>query len=111
MHELGLAQDVLKKIKAEAKAKGLSKVMYAKVRIGETLIHDPPEFKEIFLKISAGTVAEGVKLELEISPLKAICSNCKKEFNSPTPRLDCPHCGSTRLQISSGKELLIEDLK
>lgn len=111
MHELGLAQDVLKKIKAEAKAKGLSRVTYARVKIGETLITDRPEFEEIFSTISMGSVAEGMRLELEISPLKAICSNCKKEFNSRAPRLDCPHCGSTHLQISSGKELLIEDLK
>jgi len=111
MHELGLAQDVLEKVKAEAKAKGLSKVIYAKAKIGETLITDPPEFEEIFSTISAGSVAEGMQLDLEILPLKAICSDCKKEFNPKVLRLDCPECGSTNIQISSGKELLIEDLK
>ncbi len=111
MHELGLAQDVLGKVKAEAKAKGLSKITYAKVKIGETLITDPPEFQEIFSTISMGSVAEGMQLELEISPLKALCADCKKEFNSQTPRLDCPHCGSTNIKISSGQELVIEDLK
>ncbi|KPJ69732.1 hypothetical protein AMJ44_02620 [candidate division WOR-1 bacterium DG_54_3] len=68
MHELGLAQDVLEKVKAEAKAKGLSKVIYAKAKIGETLITDPPEFEEIFSTISAGSVAEGMQLDLEILP-------------------------------------------
>ena len=111
MHELGLAQDVLEKVKAEAKAKGLSKVTYAKVKIGETLITDPPEFKEIFSTISAGSVANGMQLELEILPLKAVCSDCEKEFKSKALRLDCPHCGSTHIQVSSGKQLLIEDLK
>ena len=111
MHELGLAQDVLEKVKAEARAKALSKVTYAKVKIGETLITDPPEFEEIFSTISAGSVAEGMQIDLEILPLKASCSDCKKEFKSKVLRLDCPHCGSTNIQISSGKELLIEDLK
>jgi len=111
LHELGLAQDVLEKVKAEAEAKGISKVTYAKVKIGETRTTDPPEFKEIFLRISAGSIADGMQLDMEILPLKAVCSDCKKEFNSKALRLDCPHCSSTNIQISSGKELLIEDLK
>lgn len=111
MHELGLAQDVLEKVKAGAKAKGISKVTYAKVKIGETRITDPPEFKEIFSSISAGSIADGMQLDMEILPLKAVCSDCKKEFNSKALRLDCPHCSSANIQISSGKELLIEDLK
>jgi len=111
LHELGLAQDVLEKIKAGAKAKGIPRVTYAKVKIGESRITDPPEFREIFSTISAGSVADGMQLDLEILPLKAVCSDCKKEFKSKALRLDCPHCGSTHIQISSGKELLIEDLK
>lgn len=111
MHELGLAEDVLNKIKEEAKNKGLSKISYAKVRVGESRITDPPEFKEILSTISAGSVAEGMELELEISPLKAFCSDCKKEFDSKIPRFDCPHCSSTNIQISSGKELIIETLQ
>ena len=111
MHELGLAQDVLEKVKAEAKAKGMSRVVYAKVKIGEALITDPPEFKEIFSTICAGSVAEGMQLDLEILPLRAVCSDCKNEFDSKVLRLDCPHCGSTNINISSGRELLIEGLK
>jgi len=111
LHELGLAQDVLEKVKAEAKAKGMSRVAYARAKIGETLITDPPEFKEIFSTISAGSVADGMKLDLEILPLRAVCSDCKKEFNPKVLRLDCPECGSTNISISSGKELLIEDLQ
>lgn len=111
MHELGLAQDVLKKVNEEAKARGISKIVYAKVSIGEALITDPPEFMEIFSDLCKGTPADGMKLEIEISPLRAVCASCQKEFNSQALRLDCPHCGSTDIRISSGKELLIQDLK
>ncbi len=111
MHELGLAQDILEKVKEEARAKGLSKVSYGRVKIGEALVHDLAELKEIFSTISMGSLAEGMQLEIEISPLKALCGGCKKEFNSKILRLDCPHCGSTSIEIASGKELLIQDLK
>jgi len=111
MHELHLAQDVLNVIKQEAKEKGLNKVSSGTIKIGETMITHPQEFMELFTQISKGTAAEGMKLKLEILPLKALCIDCKKEFNSKEPRLDCPHCKSTNIKISSGKELYIQDLK
>ena len=78
MHELGLAEDVLRLVKEEAKKKGLSKLTYGKVAIGETLITHQEEFMELFSMISATSPAEGMKLEIEITPLKALCSDCKK---------------------------------
>jgi len=111
LHELHLAQDVYKVIKREAEKEGLSRVTSAKIRIGQSLIHDPQEFKEIFLEITRGSLAEGMQLEVEVVPLKAFCASCKKEYDAKIPRLDCPHCGSTNIQLSAGKELLIEDLK
>lgn len=111
MHELHLAQDVLKIILKEAEARGLEKIVCAKVKIGESRITDPPEFKELLAKISVGTKAESLRLELEIVKLRAFCNNCQNEFSSDTPRLDCPYCGSTDIVISAGQELLVVDLK
>jgi hydrogenase nickel incorporation protein HypA/HybF len=111
MHELGLAEDILRKIKEEAKKNNLPKVVYAKIRVGETLVTDQPELVELFSMISTGTLAEGAKLDIVISPLKAVCSKCKKEFNPKVIRFDCPSCGSGSITITSGKELVIEELK
>lgn len=111
MHELGLAEDILRKIKEKAKNSDLSKVSYAKILIGETLVSDRPELEQLFSMISTGTLAEGMKLDITISPLKAICGNCQKEFNPKVIRFDCPSCGSGSIKITSGKELIIEELK
>jgi hydrogenase nickel incorporation protein HypA/HybF len=111
MHELHLAEDVLKSIKEEAGKKGLTKISYAKIHVGETLITDPPEFKELLMKISAGTVADSMRFDLEITPVKASCSDCGEEFRGDTLRFDCPGCGSARIGIVSGKEILIEALR
>ncbi|MGB9613848.1 MAG: hydrogenase maturation nickel metallochaperone HypA [Candidatus Margulisiibacteriota bacterium] len=108
MHELGLAEDALRKVKEEAKAKGLATVSFIKFQIGETLISDLEEFKELFSMISTGTLAEGAKVEIEILPLKGNCAKCGKEINLKVFRLDCPHCGSTNFEITSGKELKVE---
>lgn len=107
MHELHLAEDVLNKVKAEARAKGLDKVTQVKVLIGQSLVSDQAELQELLEMLSAGSIAEGAKFEIEISPIKAVCGDCKKEFNSQVLRLDCSYCGSTNIQISSGRELVI----
>jgi len=111
MHELGLAEDILRKIKEEAKKNNLPKVAYAKIKIGETLVSDKPELEQLFSMISTGTLAEGTKLDIILSPLKAVCGSCKKEFNPKVIRFDCPNCGSGNIKIVSGNELIIEELK
>jgi len=111
MHELGLAEDILRKIKEEAKKNGLSKVAYAKIRVGETLVTDQPELIELFSMVSTGSSAEGAKLDIVLSPLKAVCSSCKKEFNPKVIRFDCPNCGSGSIKITTGNELVIEEIK
>jgi len=111
MHELALAEDILRKIKEEARKNNLPRISYAKIRIGETLVTDQPELIELFSMISTGTLAEGTKLDIVISPLKAVCGNCKKEFNPQVIRFDCPNCGSGSIKITSGNELIIEELK
>ena len=111
MHELGLAEDVLVKIKEEARKRGLNKVTFAKVQIGETLITDPPEFRELFNTISAGSLAEGINLETEIISLRAECAECKSAFIPEKLRFDCPQCGATDIRVVSGREINIIDLR
>ena len=106
MHELHLAQDILEKTKESAKAKGLAKISRVKVRLGEARFSDLPELKEIL-----STISQDIQFDIEIIPVKAVCEKCNQEFNSKTPRLDCPHCGATNISITSGQELTIEELK
>ena len=110
MHELALAKDVLNKIKEAADKKGIGRASGAKVAIGETLISDPKEFEELFAAASAGTAAQGMKLELEIIPLKAECADCTKEFDPKYKRFNCSACGSMNIHIISGREIIIKEL-
>jgi len=106
MHEMALAQDVLKLILSKTD----KKVSFAKIGIGASRVSHPAELLELFGVISKGTLAEGAKLELEILPIKAICGDCKVEIEPKTFRLDCEKCGSTNIQVSSGTELQIIQL-
>lgn len=110
MHELALAQDALKKAKAEAEVKGL-KPTYIKFGIGATRISHQEEFKELFSQMAQGTILENAKVEIEIIPVKTICADCQIEFNPKEIRFDCPNCSSGNIQVSSGQELIIKEMK
>jgi Zn finger protein HypA/HybF involved in hydrogenase expression len=106
MHELHLAQDILQKIKAEAEAKGLRpKVTYAKVGLGASRFTHMDELLELFADISGG-----IKLEIDIIPVKTACGQCGAEFSPKKMRLDCEKCGSTDIRMLSGNELIVREI-
>ena len=103
MHELHLAEDILRKIKEKAEGK---KVAYAKIALGQSRFTHMEELLELFADISGG-----IKLEVEVIPVKTACADCQTEFNPKTMRLDCEKCGSTNIQMVSGNELIVKELK
>lgn len=111
MHEIGLAQDILKKAIPLAQEKELIKINHIKVLAGETLLIHPEEFDQAFDHVAKGTLAEGAKIELHIAPLVARCMRCGKEFTGKEMKLACPSCGSKSIDIVSGKELEIKEVE
>jgi len=109
-----LAQDILHKVidKAGTRDEGRgTRVTYVKIKLGAARFTHLDELKELFSQIAKGTAIEVARIDFEVIPLKAICSDCRTDFAAAELRLDCPHCGSTAIKISSGNELLIEELE
>jgi hydrogenase nickel incorporation protein HypA/HybF len=105
-HEIGLAEDILRKVLRLAGSKGIKKISRASISVGEFYLARPEQIAHSFQMVSRGTPAEGAKLNITISPLKARCSSCKKEFELSSQK--CPSCGGVGIEIVSGKELLVE---
>ncbi len=108
MHELHLAQDILRKIEEKATQEGKKELATVTVNLGQARFTHLEELKELLHDISKGTVAEGAKIKFNIVPLKSACAGCGKEFDPSTMRLDCPHCGSTDIRVVSGDRLDVE---
>lgn len=111
MHELHLAEDILRKIKEKASQEGKETLSFVKVGIGQSRFTHIEELKELLHAISKETVAAGAKIEFAVIPLKSICADCKKDFNPKELRLDCPNCGSTNIKLTTGHELVIEEAR
>ena len=61
--------------------------------------------------LSEGTIAEGARIEAEFPPVRVRCRDCRKEGEITPHHLACPHCGSLRLKLLSGKEFYIKSME
>jgi hydrogenase nickel incorporation protein HypA/HybF len=108
MHELSIAQSLLEKILALMDERKAVAVTEVHLRVG-ALSGVNAEALELAFPIAAeGTPAEGADLRIEHVPAKGTCASCGKqsEFEPGLPL--CTACGSTELEISEGRDLLLQ---
>lgn len=66
MHETSVFRDLMDKIISVANAQGASGVVSIQVRLGAYSGISPDHFREHFEIASAGTIAEGARLDIEV---------------------------------------------
>lgn len=111
MHELAVAESLLKIVVEEGKKNGLGKVTQIRLRIGELSTVVPDALSFSFDVIAHGTLAEGAKLVAETVSVIAYCNVCKLDFEVKDMVLICPRCQQMSLSLRSGKELEIIDIE
>jgi hydrogenase nickel incorporation protein HypA/HybF len=67
MHEMSLIHDLVHKIDSIAKEQNAQKVTQVNVRLGALSHISAEHFKDHFVEGAKGTVAEGARLETEVS--------------------------------------------
>ena len=110
MHEVGVAQGMMKIIASEAAKHGLSCVSKVYVRVGELSNVGPDALSFAFDSVILGTVAEGAELVMDIVPAKGYCDACGIEFDMDKINIFCPQCDGIG-DIVSGKELEITEIE
>ena len=105
MHELHLAEDILRKIMEKAEELEQKEITGARIGLGQSRFTHMEELLELFSDISGG-----IKLEIDVIPVKTACVKCQTEFNPKKIRLDCEKCGSTDIQMVSGNELVVKQV-
>src|SRR6516162_2597170 len=80
MHETTLAAQLLRRIERAARAEGAARVTAVRLRVGEFAGVEPELLRIGFLRLAAGTMAEGARLEVEPVPLEAECAECGLRF-------------------------------
>lgn len=111
MHELSITKSILDYSLKEAK-----KVQATKIRAIHLLLGPfsgiVPECIQMYMELLAeGTIAQGVKIQAKILPLKVRCRDCGRESEITRRHIACPFCNSLKLQILSANDFIIESLE
>jgi hydrogenase nickel incorporation protein HypA/HybF len=113
MHETMIAQSILATIAQEAAKLPNAKPTLAKISCGKLYAINEEVLFFAFEAISQGTPCEGVKLELETIPLRAICRKCGKTFdlNIEEARQQCTYCSSDSYDVQPDAPLTLEQVQ
>ena len=112
MHELSIAQEMIRIIEAERANHAFTIVEVVRIRAGSLSGIDPRALEFAFEVTRAETCAAGARLEVEAELMQILCQNCGRISPAEAGPRNCPDCKSLdlRLQGSTYFEILSLDV-
>lgn len=111
MHEMSIAEALLKIVEENAAKHNSRKVISINIKAGAMRGIVPDTLDLCFEIIARGTIAENARLNVEEIPLRISCKNCFHVFTPMDFIMICPKCGMTETEIISGMELYVQDIE
>jgi hydrogenase nickel incorporation protein HypA/HybF len=111
MHEMSLAESVLKIAEQAAREQGFARIKAVRLEIGALAHVEQEAIRFCFDAVIRGSIAEGARLDIVATPATAWCTQCSQGVSVRALDDDCPRCGSGHLQITSGQEMRVKELE
>ena len=108
MHELSIAESVVRVASRHAAGRPVSKVT---VRVGHLRQVVPSALEFSFELVAEGTEVAGAELELEEVPAAGTCRACGAESELAGFPLMCRMCEGLDMEVTRGEELLVDSLE
>ncbi|MFO1398529.1 MAG: hydrogenase maturation nickel metallochaperone HypA [Burkholderiales bacterium] len=110
MHEVALAEGILRIVQDAARRHGATRVATVTLEIGSLAHVEPRALEFCFDAVARGTPAQGARLAIESVPGVAWCMPCGERV--PLAKLGdaCPRCGSYQVQVVGGEEMRVRDI-
>ncbi len=110
MHELPVAESILKIALEHAKQAGARKISALNLVIGElsSIVDDSVQF--YWDVVAKDTIAEGAVLNFRRVPAELQCMTCFHKYRLNGKELVCPQCGGVGVKILSGEEFSLESI-
>lgn len=110
MHETAVAESILHAILEKFKQVN-AKPISAVISCGQFNALNDEVMNFAFETAVAGTVCEGMKLEIRHVPLRAKCKQCEAGFEFDIYKPACPQCESTKFNFQPDAPLLLETIE
>ena len=112
MHEASLVGHIIRGVTEKITDGTLEgRVLTVYLRVGKMSSAVPEHLRFFFGLLTEGTPLEGAALDIEMVPVRCRCGDCGIEFENDNANLACTGCASGRLEVITGRELLIESVE
>jgi hydrogenase nickel incorporation protein HypA/HybF len=108
VHEFGIAQEVMKIVHERAQSHGGGRVTALRLSVGEMSGVEPEALRFALEVCSRETSAEGMSVEINKTPARAQCADCRAEWHFGPDSVECPKCGGTKIAIQGGDDLRVD---
>lgn len=105
MHEMALAEGILRVVLKAAGGRPVSRV---RLEVGRLQMVVPDSLQFSFRLVAAGTPAAEATLDLQEVPAVLRCGKCGAESRLDLPAFNCGDCGASDIEVISGDELMID---
>lgn len=103
---------MVRQLQAEAERLGVAgRVAVVHLKLGALTTFVPEAMTFYFDALTKGTELEAARLEVEEVPVVGRCHGCGEALTIEGLPFICAACGSAELEITSGRELLIDSLE
>jgi hydrogenase nickel incorporation protein HypA/HybF len=107
VHELSLCQALIEQLESVSRDNGGGRVELVRLRLGPLSGVEAALLSHAFPIAAAGSVADGAELDIEPAPVVVQCRDCGASGEVAPNRMLCTACGSFRLRLQSGDEMLL----
>ena len=111
MHELSLADSMIREIEEIIKKENAEKVFSITVEMGKFSGVEREPFEFAFPLVAEGTPVEGSKLIIEEVQGIVKCSDCQADTVLDVLFIKCGKCNSQNVRFIKGKDFLIKSLE
>jgi len=111
VHELSLVASVFDVLEERAREHGARRVVRVVLKVGVMSGVVPDLLESAFETYKIGTIAETARLEIVMVPVKLRCPDCGGEAVREDTDFSCAGCGSRRVEIAEGRELIVETIE
>ena len=111
MHELALAESVMKSLLNFKAENGIATVTAVNIKIGVLQQVSCESLLFSLEALSKGTELEGVHFNLEKVKAAVRCDICGEESVLDEYLLRCPACGQSNVRVTAGKKLFIDSIE
>ncbi len=111
MHELSIACALVEEAQKIAAQEHSQRILKVVVAVGELSGVDPEALEACFPMAAEGTPADKAELVIERIATIVSCRACGRNSAAQIPFLCCTKCGSGKVEIEQGQELLIKSIE